>query len=704
MLRLIGPFVFRPSACSIFSRAVRCTSRARVKIKLPCEGALTPAVLYVFRRARGSQLHTAANEKGLQARNFEYRMTPSHRRQTMQLALSAVIGMPLFAVTYYMAFLLRFAGEIDFWGQNVLYASLLWVIGIKWVSFVWFRLPQSWSRFVGFEDLLVLVKAVTCSSLGITLADTMWLTAITIPRSVIVIDWGTTLLAAGALRAAPRLLRNDAWQMFTPGGGTRCLIVGADYAGETLLRSIRNNPFLSYRVAGFVDDRPELQGSRIGGVPVLGTCERLAELAQRYAVEEVLIMSGGLSGKKVRQLIESAPGHEFRVKVLPGFQDLLEERVAIQPRPVAIEDLLSRESIDLDSNGIRDWVAGCTVMITGSAGSIGSEICRQLVKLGPARLVPVDRSETGQFHLDRELRRLTAERGAAPEIEIRLADLTDRDRLATLFAETRPEIVFHAAAYKHVPLMESHCGEAVKNIVLATRNLADLAHEHDCRALVMISTDKAVNPTSVMGTCKRLAEQYVQARSASSNCRFVTVRFGNVLDSSGSVVPVFREQIARGGPVTVTHPDITRYFMLIPEAAQLVLQAGAMGKGGEIFVLDMGEPVRIVDLATDMIRLSGLRVGEDIEIQFVGLRPGEKLYEELYNEAEHHVRTSHPKIMVAASSRRSFNQVAFDVDRLEALANMPNETVRRELQTMITACDVEEIIEFTKIARHRAAA
>ncbi len=442
--------------------------------------------------------------------------------------------------------------------------------------------------------------------------------------------------------------------------------MGADYPGETLLRSTRNNPFISYRVVGFIDDRAEMQGCRIGGVPVLGTCDDLPLLADRHGIEEVLVMSGGVSGKQIRRLIESGPDSRFRVKVVPSFEQLLEERVATHPRPVAIGDLLSRESVQLDLDAIRDWIAGRTVMVTGSAGSIGSEICRQLLKLRPGRLVLVDRAETGQFHLERELRQLVGDgfrvQGSGfrnrlnpepqtlyPFIDVRLADLTDRARLESLFAETRPEIIFHAAAYKHVPLMESHCGEAVKNIVLATRHLADLADDYSARALVMISTDKAVNPTSVMGSCKRLAEQYVQARSIGSDCRFVTVRFGNVLDSSGSVVPIFREQIARGGPVTVTHPDITRYFMLIPEAAQLVLQAGAMGRGGEIFVLDMGEPVRILDLATDMIRLSGMRVGEDIEIKIIGLRPGEKLYEELYDASERHERTAHPKIMVAAT-------------------------------------------------------
>jgi FlaA1/EpsC-like NDP-sugar epimerase len=340
-------------------------------------------------------------------------------------------------------------------------------------------------------------------------------------------------------------------------------------------------------------------------------------------------------------------------------------------------------------------------MVTGSAGRIGSEICRQILKLRPARLVMVDRSETGQFFLERELRDLESDgfrvQGSGfgseflnPEprtlptyIDIRLADLTDHNRLAAVFDETRPEIIFHAAAYKHVPLMESHCGEAVKNIVLATRNLVELADEFKAQALVMISTDKAVNPTSVMGACKRLAEQYVQARSTGSTCRLVTVRFGNVLDSSGSVVPIFREQIARGGPVTVTHADMTRYFMLIPEAAQLVIQAGAMGQGGEIFVLDMGEPVRIIDLAHDLIRLSGLRAGEDIEVQITGLRPGEKLYEELYDASESHLRTAHSKIMVAAAERRHILEVISDIGYLESLVDEPNDVVKSALREIV---------------------
>jgi FlaA1/EpsC-like NDP-sugar epimerase len=633
-----------------------------------------------------------------------------YRREVQQLATVAVASFPLFAASYYGAFQLRFAGEPPYWAQEVYFTTLLWVIVIKLVAFFWFRLHQGWTRYLGFHDLVLLGQAVTCGSLAVTLFDALCLPTFVIPRSVIAIDWGTTLLAAGAIGTLPRLVRRDA-RPFLARRGPTALIVGANDSGTALLRAIRYHPQINYRVIGFIDDRPDLERCRIEGVPVIGTCDDLPRLAQRQRIDEVLITSGELPGAHVRRLVETSQQHGFHVKVLPSYEQLLDGRVAVQPRAVAIEDLLGRPSVQIDLDSVRDWLTGRTVMVTGSAGSIGSEICRQLLKLQPAKLVLVDRNETGQFFLERELNRLATNFGfrisdfgffsdnpqsarSSPAaagnpqsptlIDTRLADLTDQPRLDALFSETQPEIIFHAAAYKHVPLMESHCGEAVKNIVLATRNLVDLADSHQAHTLVMISTDKAVNPTSVMGACKRLAEQYVQARSAGSQCRFVTVRFGNVLDSSGSVVPVFREQIARGGPVTVTHPDITRYFMLIPEAAQLVIQAGAMGQGGEIFVLDMGEPVRILDLALDMIHLSGLRAGDDIDVKIVGLRPGEKLYEELYDSGESHQRTSHPKIMVAPSTPRNLLEVIRDINRLETIVNEPADVQKIALQHVVS--------------------
>jgi len=599
-------------------------------------------------------------------------------RAARRFAAFAVL-VPALAGAYVAAFLLRFDGSLPAEQSQGLLWTLPWAVGAKVAAAYWFRIHQGWTRYVTFHDLGAIAKAMTCGVAGAVIIDALFFAEFSIPRSVVFLDWGASIGAVGALRAAPRMWRGLVQQLSTGEQTTSAIIVGADDAGETLLRTVTQNRKLHYQIVGFVDDRRRLSGQRIAGVPVLGTLADLKQLAEVHEVDEVLIHSGDLPGRVVRNLVETAGQCSFRVKVLPSFEQLLDGQVSIQPRSVAIEDLLRRDSVELDNTSIRDWLGGRTVLVTGAAGSIGSEICRQLLALNPARLLVVDRSETGQFFLQRELQRLAPQHA----IEVVIADLTDRDRMRTVFAQHKPEIVFHAAAYKHVPLMEDHPGEAIKNIVLATRNIVDLAEEYDVRSLVMISTDKAVNPTSIMGSCKQLAERYVQAKAQASNCQFVTVRFGNVLDSAGSVVPVFREQIERGGPVTVTHPDIIRYFMMIPEAAQLVIQAGAMGQGGEIFVLDMGEPVKITDLARDMIRLSGLREGEDIDIEFTGLRPGEKLFEELYGDQENHRPTAHSKIMVADSQAESLLEIFHAIANLELMVNQPVSEVRDSLGDVV---------------------
>lgn len=575
--------------------------------------------------------------------------------------------------------MLRFDGWIDAETSHLLYSTLGVVILVKVFSVVLSRTHQEYTRYVTFRDMIVIAKSVTLSSVCITLIDSMLLPRMTIPRSVVLLDWGVTLVFLAAARILPKLVRNRVWQNITAPAGKPALIVGANDEGEALLRTIRQSPELNYRPIGFVDNETQSIGRRIAGIPVLGSHSDIANLAATHKVSDVLLTAGSLPGKQVRSIVKLSEAHDFNVKVLPSYEQLLHDRVDVSPRSVAIADLLRRPSVEIDQEGIQHWINGRTLLVTGSSGSIGSEICRQLLTQSPTKLVVVDRSETGQFFLERELRRFAPE----AEIVVALADLTDRERMEALFAEHKPDIIFHAAAYKHVPLMEAHVGEAVKNIVLATRNVVDLAEEFQAEGFVMISTDKAVNPTSVMGSCKRLAEQYVQSKAATSHCRLVTVRFGNVLDSAGSVVPIFREQIAQGGPVTVTHPEMIRYFMLIPEAAQLVIQAGAMGQGGEIFVLDMGDPVKIMDLAADMIRLSGLRVGEDIEIEVTGLRPGEKLYEELYSEQEQHRPTAHSKIMVADCEPRNLLHVLNDIGHLTHLTDEPNEAIRAALAEII---------------------
>ncbi len=585
---------------------------------------------------------------------------------------------PLFGLIYYGAYWLRFEGESEATWFRSFAATVAVVVLIKVCVFGWFHIYQGWSRYVTFHDLIVLGKATAVSAALVSLGDYLMLHGLTPPRSVFLLDWGLTLVVIGVLRSLARFIQErESLLLFDQ--STSVFIVGANDSGEALLRAIRRNPQLTYRVVGFIAEESRAVGTHISGVPVVGTLAETCDLARRFRVEEVLLTAGDLPGRQVRRLVEAGRQAHVTVKVLPSYEQLLHGSVDLQPRQVSIEDLLRREPAQLDTHGLHRWIDDRVFMVTGSAGSIGSEVCRQLLQYSPRRLIVVDRSETGQFFLERELRKL----GSDVEVEVCLADLLDEPRMRKLLRTYRPDVIFHAAAYKHVPLMEAHPGEAVKNIVLATRQLADLAQQYCTDAFVMISTDKAVNPTSVMGACKRTAELYVQSLAQTSQCRFITVRFGNVLDSAGSVVPIFRQQIAAGGPVLVTHPDMQRYFMTIPEAARLVLQAGVIGQGGHILLLDMGEPVRIVDLAEDMIRLSGLQVGEDVAIEFTGLRPGEKLFEELHLSGEQHLPTAHPKIIVVEHQPSNHQQVAAATAEMVRRADGAPEAILAELARLV---------------------
>ncbi len=581
--------------------------------------------------------------------------------------LRAAASWPLFALIYFGCYWLRFEGELSEPELSVFLSTFAWVACLKVAAFSYYRVYQGWGRYVTFHDLTLLLKAATASSFAILLVDFLVLPASATPRSVFLMDWGLTIVAIGGVRSLARLWEERELSPLFSGGTTPVLIAGANDSGEALLRAIRRNPRLAYRVVGFIAEDANALGSQIAGVPVIGRLADTCELACKHNISDVFITAGELAGQQVRQLVDEARQTRINVKVLPSYEQLLSGSVDLRPREVSIEDLLRRDPVRLNLAELHRWIDDRVLLVTGSAGSIGSEICRQLVQFSPRSLVLVDRSENGQFFLERELKRL------APDLDIRVSigDVTDAARMQTLFRTHRPDVVFHAAAYKHVPLMEAHPGEAVKNIVMATKLLADLSENSGVSSFVMISTDKAVNPTSVMGACKRVAEFYVQAIAAESRCQFVTVRFGNVLDSAGSVVPIFRQQIALGGPLTVTHRDMVRFFMTIPEASQLVIQAGAMGRGGEIFVLDMGEPVKIVDLARDMIRLSGLELGKDIDIQYTGLRPGEKMFEELNCDGESHRPTSHPKIRVADSRRASLTLLQDQIRQLQRSVDGP---------------------------------
>lgn len=589
-----------------------------------------------------------------------------------------VVHLICFAAAFLFAFLVRFDFLIPPSHMAIFWAALPWISGIKLILFCLMGNFFGWWRYVNFADLTALLRASCLSTLIIAGIDYLFINTVQIPRSVVLMDLGFTVLLFGALRSSVRFSREYFWPMVNGKEYSKALIVGADESASVLASRIHSFQ-LPYRIIGFLDADERKQGTRLGGIPVLGQLTKLPQIAGKLGVEHVLVTAGQLSGPTMRELVKQCEEAHLSLKVIPALQSLLEEDRRLFVRDVDIDDLLGREPVQLDSKAIGELVNNKTVMITGAGGSIGSEICRQLVKFRPNSLVLVEQAENNLFHLERELKASTG----STTFHACIADILDATRMHRLFAEFRPEVVFHAAAHKHVPLMEINAGEAVKNNVLGTRAVANLAHDFGVNSFVLISTDKAVNPTSIMGASKQLAERYVHALSQESSTRFVVVRFGNVLGSAGSVVPVFQEQIKRGGPITVTDPRMTRYFMTIPEAAQLVLQAGSMGRGGEIFVLDMGAPMRILDLAKDLIRLSGLSE-DDIEIEFTGIRPGEKLYEELYFDDEQTLTTTHPKLRAAYHRPYDVSQVENELAELAKIADSSNELICEKIMSFVS--------------------
>jgi FlaA1/EpsC-like NDP-sugar epimerase len=490
------------------------------------------------------------------------------------------------------------------------------------------------------------------------------------------------------------------------------LLVGAGRAGVMAACEIRNRGDSDLEIKGFVDDDPGKQGSIIQGVKVLGKTDRLPEIVRGLAIDHVVVSIAEATRSQFRRILDICEQIPVKVKVIPGLHEILRGQVKVSRiRDLEIEDLLGRVPVQLDETHVKMFVSGKTVMVTGAGGSIGSELARQLARFQPDKLLLVERAEFALFEIDRELGRLCPSLDRVPLI----ADVNDESRVRALLKDYRPHIIFHAAAHKHVPLMENNAAEAVKNNALATYKVGRLAGECGVESFVLVSTDKAVRPTSVMGATKRIAELIVQDLNRRFSTRYAAVRFGNVIGSTGSVIPIFREQIRNGGPVTVTHPDMTRYFMTIPEAAQLVMQAGAMGEGGEIFVLDMGEPVRILDLAKEAITLSGLKPFEDIEIVFTGSRPGEKLFEELEMTEEALSKTRHPKIFIGKIAAYPRQRVREAIEVLSFLSgNGREQEIRAYLNTLLPEARLEaggysQIVEDThaawvlQIAAHQAA-
>ncbi|HEY5958866.1 MAG TPA: nucleoside-diphosphate sugar epimerase/dehydratase, partial [Polyangiaceae bacterium] len=459
------------------------------------------------------------------------------------------------------------------------------------------------------------------------------------------------------------------------------LLIGAGQAGAQVAKEIEKRPDLGLLPVGFIDDDRNKIGSTVHGIRVWGSIDELPMIAERYGAHQVLVTIADLEPKRLRQILARCEEARLKAKILPGLYQLIDEQAGLgRLRDVSIEDLLGREAVKLDMALVGDFLTGKRVLVSGAGGSIGSELCRQIVRFRPASLVLVERSEFALFTIHQELLAHARDLVLIP----RICDITDAPRLEKVFEEDQPQVVFHAAAHKHVPMMEFNPGEALKNNVFGTKAIADAADRHQTEAFVFISTDKAVNPTSVMGATKRVAEMYVQALSKRSQTKYVAVRFGNVLGSTGSVIPTFKAQIAAGGPVTVTHPEMKRYFMTIPEASQLVMQAAAMGSGGEIFVLDMGEPVKIIDLAHDLIRLSGLVPGIDIKVEVSGIRPGEKLFEELGFDAERMSKTAHPRIFTGRLAPSSLNSIESALSQLHRFAGSTNlEEVRKALRQVV---------------------
>ena len=577
-------------------------------------------------------------------------------------------------VAWLLAYLIRYNFVLGLNQWSVLGQSLAMVVAVQGLVSWRFGLYRGVWRFASIPDLWNIIRAVLLGALAASLVLFLFNRLQNIPRTTLLLYPLFSIFLLGASRVFYRMWKDHGLSFQSLDKRKHVLIIGAGRAGEMLARDMRRDN--DYVPVGFLDDQPRLQGAKVHGLPVMGKIGDLPKFATASAVDVVIIAIPSANAAQMQRVVEHCEQAGVMFRTLPRLGSMFSAQPTMREvREVAIEDLLGREQISLDWRRISDALAGKSVLVTGAGGSIGSELCRQIARLGPGKLIVFERSEFNLYSIEMELRR------NFPGIILaaHLGDVTDQAAVDHVLQAHRPQVVFHAAAYKHVPMLQGQPREAVRNNVLGTRIMLLGAQKIDCEIFVMISTDKAVKPTNVMGATKRVAELLCQALSRHSAMRLITVRFGNVLGSAGSVVPLFQKQIATGGPVTVTHPEITRYFMTIPEACQLIMQAGVMGNGGEIFVLDMGEPVKIVYLAEQMIRLSGKVPGKDINIEFTGLRPGEKLYEELFYEQERLNPTSHKKILLAHSASADWERLTRLVDALWEACECYDEDVLRLL-------------------------
>jgi FlaA1/EpsC-like NDP-sugar epimerase len=570
----------------------------------------------------------------------------------------------LIALSLCLAFWLRFDFSIPPEYEQFFQECMLVCLIVKpIVFFITGFYRQLWS-YASIQDAVEIFKGVTLASIFTVFVVIFLRQFEPIPRSIFLLDWILLFTFIAASRLVWRLVREN-YLVPDSCNGPRTLIVGAGDAGSLLLKEIRRQKNAGYNVIGFVDDNPDKMGMKLHGVSVIGQSNQLGKLIDANAIKEVIIAMPSADGKVVRKIVDLCNHAKVAIKTLPSIGELIDGTISIsQIKNVDIQDLLGRDAIVLDRKQIGRYLTGKRILVTGAGGSIGSEICRQVALFSPYKLILFEHAETPLYEIEKEL----VEKFPDLRIIPLVADVRDREMVEMAFDEYLPDVVFHAAAYKHVPMMEYNPAQAVLNNVFGSKNIADAANRFKACNIVMISTDKALNPTNVMGATKRASEIYVQALSRGSSSKFTTVRFGNVLGSSGSVIPLFKKQIAKGGPVTVTDERIIRYFMTIPEATQLVLQAASIGSGSEILALDMGNPILIVHLAEELIRLSGLTPYEDIDIVFTGLRPGEKLFEELLPDGEGIMPTCHEKIKLLASRHIDIEPVRAELDILYAAA------------------------------------
>jgi FlaA1/EpsC-like NDP-sugar epimerase len=561
----------------------------------------------------------------------------------------------ILALTPSAALVLRtdaFASIVTYSHSLLLYTVVALLLRVT--IFACYGLYRRWWRYASNSELVLLLKAFGVATLLVLAAfATLYLFVATfnLPRSVPLIDSLLALALVTCNHVSLRLVEHWLRQTRRKHEPLQVLVMGAGHTGQLIAREIQENPQLNLHLVGFLDDDPGKWGLRIHGAPVLGDRHLLTRLPLQQTIDRVIIATPNAPGREVRRILALCRQAGVKTQTVPGMHELINGSLTISHlRNVQIEDLLRRAPIQTNTAAVHGLLQGKRVLVTGAGGSIGSELCRQILRCGPAQLLLLGHGENSVFEIMNELQRVQGETGSTVTLVPIIADLRFPQRLHTLFVQHRPQIIFHAAAHKHVPLMEAHPAEAVLNNIYGTQNVLAAAQAVGVSHFVMISTDKAVNPTSVMGAAKRVAEFLVHQAARSSGRAYQVVRFGNVLGSRGSVVLTFRQQIAGGGPVTVTHPDMVRYFMTIPEAVQLVLQASVLGRGGEVFMLDMGQPVKIEDLARDLIQLSGLEVGRDIDIVYSGLRPGEKLFEEMFNPGERYTCTEHEKVLIAANA------------------------------------------------------